>query len=174
MDRSQTERVVRLLSAHQEQLYRYVFALMPNEQDAKDVVQETCVALCRKFDEYDRERPFLPWAFRFAYLEVLKHRQRNRRAAVALSEDVVELLARERDQHREALDARLRALDECLRELPRADFELIQGRYRSSLSIDKLAARVAMSRRTLFRNLERVRRALFECITRRLAGERMA
>jgi RNA polymerase sigma-70 factor (ECF subfamily) len=169
MNSSDTEHIVRLLSAHQEQLYRYVFALLPHEQDAKDVVQETCVALCRKFDEYDIGKPFLPWAFRFAYLEVLKFRQKHRRAPVSLSEDVIEVLARERDQHRELLDARLRALEECLSKLPAADAKLMQGRYQASLSIEKLAEQLAMSQRTLFRNLERVRRVLFDCINRRLA-----
>jgi RNA polymerase sigma-70 factor (ECF subfamily) len=155
---------------HQEHLYRYVFALLPNKQDSNDVVQETCVALCRKFHEYD-SRPFLAWAFRFAYLEVLKHRQRNRRATVSLDDDVIELLAQQRSIHSEMLDARLRALQACLRQLPQADYKLIQGRYQSSLPIDKLAAKVEMSHRTLIRNLERVRRVLFDCVTRRLAAE---
>lgn len=171
MHESDTERIVRLLSAHQEPIYRYVFALLPNEQDAKDVVQETCVALCRKLDEYDESKPFLPWAFRFAHLEVLKHRQKSRREAAPLSDDVVELLARERDEQNEILNARLQALEECLRELPQGEFELIQGRYRTSLSIDQLAAHSKMSQRTLFRNLKRIRRMLFDCITRRLAAE---
>lgn len=169
-----TEQVVRLLCAHQEQIYRYVFALMPNEQDAKDVVQETCVALCRKFEEYDPSRPFLPWAFRFAHLEVLKLRQRNHRSGISLGEDILELLARERDEQQEMLDARLKALEDCLRELPAADAGLIQGRYHARLTIDQLAAQVEMSHRTLFRNLERVRRLLYDCITRRLATEGQA
>lgn len=171
MDNAKTEQIVRLLSSYQERLYRYVFALLPNEQDARDVVQETCVALCRKFDDYDKEKPFLPWAYRFAYLEVLKHRQKNRRAAAVLSEDVIEVLARERDEQSELLEARLRALEHCLQELPEADFELISGRYQSPLTIDELAAKVDMSVRTVFRNLDRVRRLLSDCISRRLASE---
>lgn len=171
MDQSHAEQVVRLISTYQVRIYRYVFALIPNEQDAKDVVQETCVALCRKFKEYDQDKPFLPWAYRFAYLEVLKHREKNRRSAVLLSEDVIELLARERDEQSELLEARLIALEHCLRELPEADFELISGRYHSPLTIEELAAKVEMSVRTVFRNLDRVRRLLSDCITRRLASE---
>ena len=174
MNDANTEQIVRLLSAHQEPLYRYVFTLLPHEQDAKDVVQETCVALCRKFEEYDASKPFLPWAFRFAYLEVLKHRQRRRRAAVCLSNDVVKLLAQERQQQQEVLEARLQALEECLRHLSTQDFLLIRERYHSALSIERLAERVEMSHRTLFRNLERVRRVLFDCITRRLGSEELA
>ena len=71
---TRTELMVRLLSLHQGDLFRYVFALLPHEEDARDVLQETSVALCRKFADYDPDRPFLAWAFRFAHLEVLKQR----------------------------------------------------------------------------------------------------
>lgn len=171
MQPEDTEQLVRLISSHQEQLYRYVFSLMPNEHDAKDVVQETCVALCRKFGEYDTTRPFLPWAFRFAYLEVLKLREKKQRSALSLSGDVIEVLAQERCEQRQTLDARLAALEQCLAELPKADFELIRGRYHSPISIEELATQAAMSQRTLYRSLDRVRRMLFNCITGRLAGE---
>lgn len=171
MDQDRTERLVRLLSSSQDKVYRYIFTLLPNEQDARDVLQETCVALCRKFDEYDESKPFLPWAYRFAYLEVLKYRQRRQRAGMTFGEDVVHLLAQERDRQSELLDARLRALEECLSKLPPADSELIRGRYHAGLPISELAEQVAMSHRTLFRNLERVRRLLFDCITRHLSAE---
>lgn len=171
MQDSNTEHLVRLLSAHQESIYRYVFSLLPSEQDAKDVVQEVCVALFRKVDDYDETRPFLPWAFRFAYLQVLKHREQRQRSASMLSEDVVELLARERDEQAEILDARLRALENCLRELPDPDLQLIQGRYDSAISTDQLAEMVEMSPRTLFRNLQRVRRLLQDCINGKIAAE---
>jgi len=174
MNQSSTEQIVRLLSSYQEQIYRYIFALLPHEQDAKDIVQETCLALCRKFEEYDPERPFLPWAYRFAYLEVLKHRERRPRNGVMLSDDVIELLAHERDVQREMLDARLRALEDCLHHLPAADMELIRGRYHADVPIERLALQLATSQRTLFRNLDRVRRLLFDCISRRVATEELA
>ena len=72
MEENRTELLVRLLSRHQEDLFRYIFALLPHEEDARDVLQETSVALFRKFEDYDPAKPFLAWAFRFAYLEVLK------------------------------------------------------------------------------------------------------
>ena len=51
MDPERAELLVRLLSRHQEELFRYIFALLPHEEDARDVLQETSVALCRKFAE---------------------------------------------------------------------------------------------------------------------------
>jgi RNA polymerase sigma-70 factor (ECF subfamily) len=165
-----TELLVRLLTRHQEELFRYIFALLPNEADARDVLQETGVALYRKFAEYDPGKPFLAWAYRFAYLEVLKQRERNQRASRHLSRDLLERLAREREQHEPVLQARLLALDQCLEELSTADQELIRQRYKGKTSTDELVRQSGASRRTLFRKLDRLRRWLFDCISRRVAA----
>ena len=171
METARLESLVRLLSRHQDDLFRYIFALLPHEEDARDVLQETSVALCRKFAEYDPEQPFLPWAFRFAYLEVLKQRERNQRGTRLLKAELVERLAREREAHEPALHERLQALEQCLDDLPAADRELIRQRYQGKARAEELARRSGASRRTLFRNLDRIRRRLFDCINRRLANE---
>lgn len=164
-----TELLVRLLSRHQEEVFRYIFALLPHYEDARDVLQETCVALYRKFTDYDSEKPFLPWAYRFAYLEVLKHRERTQRVGRLLKPDLLERLAREREEHEPMLQARLLALEHCLQKLPPADQELIQQRYRGGSRTDDLVEQFGPSRRTLFRKLDRIRRLLSDCINRHLA-----
>ena len=167
---ARTELLVRLLSRHQEELFRYIFALLLHEEDARDVLQETSVALYRKFHEYDPSKPFLAWAYRFAYLEVLKQRERNQRGGRLLSRDLIERLAREREQHEPVLQARLQALEHCLQELPPADQELIRHRYQKKVGTEELMRLCKTSRRTLFRKLDRIRRLLFDCISRRVAA----
>ena len=163
-----TERLLCLLAQYQEDLYRYVFSLLPHQEDVKDVLQETYIALTRKFDEYDAEKPFLPWAYGFAYLQVFKHRDRSRRTARTFGDDVVELLAVQRETHAVTLNSRLSALDHCLEKLPQQDRLLISHRYLSRTTIEQLTEIAGSSRRTLFRNLERIRRLLFDCISRRI------
>lgn len=170
MEADRTELLVRLLSRHQDELFRYIFALLPHEEDARDVLQETSVALLRKFAEYDPDKPFLAWAYRFAYLEVLKQRERNQRGTRHLSRELVERLARQREQEAPVLQERLQALELCLQELPPADRELIRQRYQGRADTDELAQQLGTSRRTLFRELDRVRRLLLACINRRLAA----
>lgn len=170
MDAARTELLVRLLSRHQDALFRYIYALLPHEEDARDVLQETSVALYRKFAEYDAGKPFLAWAYGFAYLEVLKQRERNHRATRLLKLDLVEQLARERESYEPVLQARLVALDHCLEKLAPADRELIQQRYQNKLRAEELVQRGQTSRRTLFRKLDRIRRLLHECINRQLAA----
>jgi len=169
-DPRRTEILVRLLIRHQQDLFRYIFSLLPHQEDARDALQETSVAIYRKFADYDPAKPFLAWAYGFAYLEVLKARERACRNGRHLREDLFELLARERGKHETDLHNRLQALENCLRDLPPADRELIHQRYTIDCPIDDLVERLGTSRRTLFRNLDRIRRTLFECINRRLAA----
>lgn len=171
MNDSSAELLVRLLTGHQEQLYRHIFALLPHEEDARDVLQETAVALFRKFTEFDESKPFLPWAYRFAELEVMKQRERNRRQSRLLDPELIRQLAREREQLEETMHERLLALEDCLDGLPQADRELIRKRYQCQARIDDLVRQSGTSRRTLFRNLDRVRRVLLDCMTTRLAAE---
>lgn len=157
---------VQLITANHDHLRRYIYTLLPHEQDAQDVMQEVCLTLSRKFSEYDRSRPFLPWACGFAYLKVLQHRDRNPRRTVLLPVEVLELVAREREAEEPVLAERLVALERCLAKLGRADRDLIKARYIDRISPDDIARRLAVSRRTTFRNLERVRRLLFDCVGR--------
>jgi RNA polymerase sigma-70 factor, ECF subfamily len=170
VDVARTEMLVRLLSRHQDDLFRYIFALLPHEEDARDVLQETSVALFRKFTEYDPDKPFLAWAYCFAYLEVLKQRERNQRRTRLLNRELVERLAREREQQEPALQVRLLALEHCLRELPPPDQALIRQRYQEKTRAEELMQNFETTRRTLFRKLDRIRRMLFECISRRVAA----
>lgn len=170
MEEARKELLVRLLSRHQGELFRYIFALLPHEEDAKDVLQETSVALYRKCADYDPGRPFLAWAYRFADLEILKQRKRNRHGIRHLTWDLVERLAQRREQHEPVLKARLQALEFCLDKLSLADRELIRHRYQEKTQTEELVRQSGASRRTLFRNLDRVRRSLFDCISRRVAA----
>jgi len=95
---SRTEQLVLLLTQNQEPLFRYIFSLVSSEADARDILQETSLALYRKFDQYENSRPFLPWAYRFAYLQIQKHRTKFARSPLLFSEDLIHLLALEREQ----------------------------------------------------------------------------
>ena len=53
---------------------------------------------------------------------------------------------------------------------PPEDQDLVRKRYQEKLPADQLAQEFGPSRRTLFRKLERIRRLLYDCISRRLAS----
>ena len=168
MGPERTELLVRLLTRHQDDLFRYVLAQVPHEDDARDVLQETSVAVCRKFAEYDPAKPFLAWAYGFAHLEVLKHRDRGRHRVRPFTREVLERLAAERAEAEPAFQVRMHALEVCLAKLSEPDRALIRRRYHDRVPAEQAAREAGASRRTFFRNLERIRRLLLECIRRQV------
>jgi len=169
---SDSELFLSLITASHDQLRRYIYTFLPSEEDVKDVLQEVCIAIFRKFDEYDKSRPFLPWAYRFAYLKVLAFNKRQRlRRVVWLPTEVLELLAVTREEEEPVLARRLAALEECLEKLSDQDRRLIRARYVDRAPTERIATAFTQSRRTLFRNLERVRRLLFDCVSRSMVLE---
>lgn len=165
------ENLVLLLSQHQESLFRYIYCLVPVEADARDIQQETSLALYRKWEQFDTSRPFLAWAFRFAYLQVLKHREKSARSPLTFDPDVLDLLAGEHERVADHLDRRLRLLDGCLQKLPASEKDLVTSRYARRESAEMLMDRLHLSRRTLFRRLELLRQRLHDCVTRQLESE---
>jgi len=166
-----TEQIVLLLTQHQGTLFRYIFNLVTCEADARDILQETSLALFRKFDQYDSARPFLPWAYRFAYVQVQKHREKSARGPLMFSEDIIDVLALDMERMAPELDHRLQFLEACLGKLNPQDKELVTNRYALRQNVEEMMQRLSVSRRTLFRNLELLRLRLHDCVTRQLQAE---
>ena len=73
-------------------MLRSVLVMVPNRTDARDILQETAVALWRQFDSYDPQRPFVNWAMGFARIETRRFLARAQRRA-QLSEKAMAVLA---------------------------------------------------------------------------------
>ncbi len=158
------------ITLNHDALYRYVYSLIGNDSDTRDVMQETSMALIAKANQFDRSKPFLPWAFRFAYNEVLRLRKKNRNQPLTLEDDVVDLLAADRQSREPWLQKRMDLLSSCLGQLPQADVEIMRGRYLKKIAADDLAKMIGVSRRTLYRELQRIRRTVSQCIETKLSN----
>ena len=86
----------------------------------------------------------------------------------------MEMLNNEREHLEPLLNERLRLLDSCLGKLSSQDRELVTSRYAQRQSAEDMMGRFSLSRRTLFRNLERLRLRLHECVSRQLQAEGLA
>ena len=112
-----TPEFVRLWTRYQPEVRRYVCMLVPAAADAEDVIQQTASRLWEKFEQYDPERPFLPWAIGFAYHEVLSWRQRQARDRLVFSEEILAQLHATFGEESSLLELRRKALDGCLQKL---------------------------------------------------------
>lgn len=165
------ERFARLFATHQQGLLRYILMLTGRLEDAQDVLQETSVALLRKIGEYDDSRPFMPWARRFAYYEVLRFRESKARQAQLLTPDVIDLLSDEAEKAEPLLEARRNALAGCLAKLTDPQRELIGRRYAESATLKSVAEETGKPVQTIYTQLKRLRVALMDCIDRAVRRE---
>lgn len=164
-DRSAAQqRFLSLFLRSEREIFRYVAVLVPNVADAEDIVQQTAVSLWEKFDAYDSNQPFTPWACRFALNKAKQWIERRQRWQALLEKGLAEELAQRREELRPELEVRLKHLEGCLNKLPDEQRSLVEGYYYRRDSIEKLAETSSRTVAATYKTLQRVRQALQGCI----------
>ena len=158
------ERFLRLFLAHEREIYRYVAALVPSTADTQDIVQQTAVVLWEKFDQYDPDRPFAPWAFRFSLNVARQWMDRQKRWKAVLDQGLAEELVSRREQLRPEIDARLAYLEKCMAKLRDDQKALIEGYYHKQLDVETMATEFRRTTGAIYKSLQRIRHQLQACI----------
>jgi RNA polymerase sigma-70 factor (ECF subfamily) len=169
---TRSEQFVEEVVASQRRLYAYILTLVPDPNDAGDVLQQTNMALWRDSGRFQQGTNFIAWAFRIAYFKVLEHRKRMQRDRQRFRDTLLEDLAQESAAYLlKSEDARLTAMKHCLQSLPEKQQELVRRRYSMGESVQALATSSGQAANALANALYRIRRALWNCIEQRMATE---
>lgn len=154
-------------------LKAYLISATSDLHVADDLLQEVSSALWESFSDYDESRPFRPWALGVARNMVLRWRRQQGRLRSVLSDEMVRLLADVADSEGEGADLRRAHLRGCLENLGDHLREVLRLRYLEGTAIPELAHRVRKTVAAVEMILVRGRRALRECVERKLheAGE---
>lgn len=141
---------------------RYIWTLRPAPGSFEDILQETAIALWRKFDVYDPTRPFAAWGCRFALLQVLKHRQRSGRDRLVFGMEESETAAKlvQSEVGSDLYRARRDALTDSLNRLDETDRLLLSCRYGSGETVQSMAQRCETSVHKLYHALDSLREKL--------------
>ena len=151
-------------------LRAYLRAATRDPNEAEDLLQEVSAVLWDKFDSYDETRPFRAWALGVARLQVLKWRQKAARSREVLSDEALDLLENAALAAAEAAEERRAHLRDCVALLPAHLKDVVRLRYLEELPVSELAARIRKSAAAVEMILVRTRRALRECVDRKLQG----
>lgn len=138
--------------------------------DMEDILQETSLALWRKFEQYDHKQPFLNWAFRFAYYEVMKFREKKKKA-YSLCEETLKILSEEYMSDFGKLKAQRRILQQCVLKLPQHEQELVDLRYNKRMTVTSINQQFEETGKKIYRAFERIREKLFKCVDVTLTEE---
>lgn len=165
------QRFLSLFLRSEREIFRYVAALVPNLTDAEDIVQQTAIALWEKFDAYDPNQPFTPWACRFALNKTRQWIERRQRWQALLERGLAEELAQRRQELLPDFEIRLKHLEGCLGKLPQEQRSVVEGYYYDRHPIETLARRSGRSEAATYKMLQRIRHALQLCVEARTEPE---
>ena len=133
----------KLVSQHQEAVFRLAYLLLGDADEAEDIAQETFIRAYRALDRFDVNRPLRPWLMRIA-----SNLARNRRRSVGRYFAAVQRLIRAEPDAAFAASGqaqlvereRAHSLWQAVRRLGQADREIIYLRYFLELSEAEAAA----------------------------------
>ncbi|MBM3841433.1 MAG: sigma-70 family RNA polymerase sigma factor [Verrucomicrobia bacterium] len=164
------KQLVRMLTQNQRRIFSYLYTLVPDRPAAEDLLQETCMVICEKFDEFQPETDFVAWACQIAYWEVRAARQKFSRSKVLFDDAVLEAVAKTAADMSPELNERHEALALCLEKLHPRDRELIITRYEPGGGVEAAARRTGRTVVAAYKALTRIRRLLADCVTLRLSA----
>jgi RNA polymerase sigma-70 factor (ECF subfamily) len=167
----QAEQFAALWTAAQPMIAAFIRTLVPDYQQADEVLQRVAVTLVRKFDRYDPSRPFTAWAVGVAKYEVLYYRRERATDKHLFGDEIVDQIACRYELLAEEVDPVREALRHCLDQLKGRSRRVIELRYRRGMKSNAIAQEMALSSGAVRMLLCRVREVLRRCIERRVAGQ---
>jgi len=166
--------LVALLTQHQRRIFSYIYTLVPDRTDAEDLLQETNLIICEKFDDFQEGTDFVAWACQIAYWRIRYARQKFARSKVVFHQELVEALAQTACTMQEEIDDRHEALAQCLQKLPARDRELVLTRYEPGSGVPEAARRSGRTLEAAYKALARIRKLLFDCVSHQVTNGGMS
>jgi RNA polymerase sigma-70 factor (ECF subfamily) len=174
-DVDHSESVMRLYSQHQRWLFGYLTSLLGSPNDAEDVMQEVCVVMWQQHEKFKIGTSFVSWLSVIAYHQVQKFWREKKKRRGVLNLEMIDQLSAQMAQDFDLLEARRRALTDCVGRLHESDRELVSHCYGSrKRSAKTVAEQLGRPTNTVYKALKRIRKSLFECITRQVSAEGIA
>jgi RNA polymerase sigma-70 factor len=156
---------LKLFVQDRDRIFAYVRGLLPNHADAEDVFQRCSLLLWHKFAEFDKDRPFFPWACGIAYYEVRNFIRVASRDRLYFDAELLDSLSETRAKSLASGNGRLDSLHSCFEKLKSSDREMLQVVYEGIQTAAELAVTQGKSLQTIYNRLSQVRRQLIDCIS---------
>lgn len=184
MPHDPVETYVRHVTDAQRPLYNFILTLVPNLNDADDVLGETNSVLWRKRNDFQPNTPpqgggtsvpppdphaqFLRFARTVARYQALAFLKKHQRDQLRFEDSLLGTLADESAARTDRLEAKRHALAHCMAKLSDKDRDLITRRYQSGQRADAIAQAVGRSPNAIYQALHRIRGSLLVCIESRI------
>ena len=158
-----------LWSGAQPIVANYLRATVLNFHDAEDLVQQVAYAAALRFDEYDPERPFIPWALGIAKYKVLEYRRKTNSDRLMFGEAALDRIRNAYGQMSDqSIADRQLAVQRCIAKLPPRARAVLEMRYMQDIKPGRIAERIGATANAVSLLLSRTRKALGQCVKQNL------
>lgn len=156
----------RHLMESEGKIYAFILAIVHNDADAKDIMQETLVIMWQQFSQFHSDSSFTAWGIGIAknitYAYLRKHRTSKMIFSTELLEDVAKVTAEKARKQ----DSWIESLRECLSKLNQHELDLIKKRYVDNTTTKNIALALGISAQKMYYIMARIHRTLQFCIHR--------
>lgn len=149
-------------------LLTYSRAVTAGASAADDIFQDTLLTAWNKFDQFDRQRDFGAWLRGIARNHALESYRKSKRETTVCDTEVFDYLDQQFSaidwQAKEATQARLDALSDCIANLPESYRSVVQLRYLDEQKTAQVRQQLALGKEVVKKRLQRAKQQLFECL----------
>lgn len=153
----------------------FIHSLVPNFQDADDILQNVAVITVEKFEQFDSSRSFSAWANGIAKNLILKYySQQSKKRAILDVESIHKIYQVYDQEYRQIHDQKEKvekALQKCLMQLQSKWKKIVEMHYLYEHSPARIAQQLSMTRNNVFVSLHRIRLSLKKCVQRTLQAQ---
>ncbi len=162
---------IKLMRESQGVIYTLVLAMVHNGSDAEDITQETFAVMWKKFDMFEPGTNFTAWGCKIARIQALRFIDKTCHSKVFISEDLIQTIADRAESKLQTVSPQTEALRNCLKKLPKKEYDLIQTRYEGRITTKKLADIVGVSLHVMYSVMSKIHNRLRLCVRRALAEQ---
>jgi RNA polymerase sigma-70 factor (ECF subfamily) len=156
-----------LFTPNNRAIFHFILSMIPNWNDAQDVMQETSRVLWERFYTFEQGTDFVAWAVTIAKFQAMGFRKKkSRQRSHCLPDDLLELVASEYTYDKES--DRAFALRHCLAKLNASDRQHLSLRFKDEYAPKHVAQDLGVSVKRIYRNETRIMGLLLRCIRRRM------
>jgi RNA polymerase sigma-70 factor (ECF subfamily) len=154
----------RHLMESENRIYAFILAIVHNDADAKDIMQETLVIMWQQFSQFRPDFSFTAWGIGIAKNITYAYLRKHRSSKMVFSTELLEDLAKVTAETARKNDRWIDLLRECLGKLNKDELDLIKKRYVDNTTTKNIALGLGVSGHKMYYTMARIHRALQFCI----------
>ena len=160
-----------LMEDNRNRILGYILTMVPNWNDAEDLLHDTMAVILKKKDQFNSGKNFMAWACGIARYEILNFRRKHKDEKLLFDEQVLASIDEYLTDKESKIDRIMQIIKYCVEKLGPTDRNLIQMHYSEELSIKDVSLRMGRSLRGLYRSFARIHGVLLLCVESEVNNE---